>query len=520
MSIQAVAERVFNRRAYVKITLLIIMASSIAFQFLAAFMAVRLIPLSGAFIAWVFLACAFIVQAMRRLVSLNHVLSDRSPGDMPVEIMGLVISILMVLGIWKFRPLFNEIKRSKQAMSDKQDELLEINRQLEEEVTERRKVEKALKESELLYRHLYNDTPVMLHSIDHNGRLVSVSNYWIDTLGFKRSEVLGRRTSEFLTDKSRRYAEEVILPEFFRTGVCKEVPYQFVKKSGEILDVLLSAIAEKDDEGKIVRSLAVIIDVTERKKAQKEIEKLNIDLAERAVELENTNRELEAFSYSVSHDLRTPLTVIGGFSQLIQKLSGQNLDSQSLEYLDIIYSSTLSMEKLIDALLNFSMLTRVELHRKEFDLGAIAHMVAAELAITDPDRQATFLISKGVTANGDADLLRIVLENLLGNAWKFTSNQEEVTIEFGMMDAEGGQIYYVRDNGPGFAMDHADKLFTPFHRLYDKETEGHGIGLSTVERIIKRHGGKVWAEGEPGKGATFYFTLCFPERVEERPCQE
>jgi PAS domain S-box-containing protein len=180
-------------------------------------------------------------------------------------------------------------------------------------------MEEELRLSEERYRRLYNQTPVMLHSIDDDGRLVSVSDYWLETLGYERSEVLGRRTTEFLTESSRHYATEAILPDFFLTGSCKEVPYRFVKKNGEALDVLLSAIAERNDEGEVVRSLAVMVDVTDRKRAEEEIEQLNTDLAARAIALENANRELEAFSYSVSHDLRKPLTVISGYSQVIRE---------------------------------------------------------------------------------------------------------------------------------------------------------------------------------------------------------
>lgn len=376
------------------------------------------------------------------------------------------------------------------------------------EITEQKRVETELRRSEERYRHLYKETPVMLHSIDQDGRIVSVSNYWLNTLGFDRDEVLGRRTSDFLTEESRRRAEEDVVPNFFRTGSCKDEPYRFVKKNGEVLDTLLSAIAERNDEGKVVRSMSVIIDVTERKRAQEEIEKLNADLAARAAELENANQELEAFNYSVSHDLRKPLAVINGYCQVILELCGHSLDSQCREYMQQIYSGTRSMNQLIDALLKFSFLMHAEQHREDIDLSRIANIVAAELALAEPGRRVTFRISSGITANGDADLLQVVLENLIGNAWKYSGKQEEAVIEFGMMENEGKPAYFVRDNGAGFNMAHADRLFKPFQRLHSREAEGHGIGLATVERIITRHGGKVWAEGEPGKGATFYFTLC------------
>jgi PAS domain S-box-containing protein len=376
------------------------------------------------------------------------------------------------------------------------------------DITERKRAEEELRFSEERYRRLYNETPVMLHSIDHEGRLVSVSNYWLEVLGYERNEVLGRSPTEFFTEASRRYAEEVNLPKFFRTGSCRDVPFQFVKKNGEILDVLLSAIAERDDEGKVVRSLSVIFDVTERKRAEEEIEKLNTDLAARAIELENANRELETFSYSVSHDLRKPLTVMSGYSQMIMEMCGGSLDEQCREYLQEINDGTWRMNELIDALLRFSCVARNELHRETVDLSGIANIVTAELALAEPGRRVTFRIGEGITANGDAKLLRLVMENLLGNAWKYTAAKDDASIEFNVTDIDGKRSCYVRDNGAGFAMAEAEKLFIPFQRLAGAdEFKGHGIGLATVQRIVQRHGGRVWAEGEPGKGATFWFTL-------------
>ncbi len=231
-------------------------------------------------------------------------------------------------------------------------------------------------------------------------------------------------------------------------------------------------------------------------------------LEARALELESANRELEAFSYSVAHDLRRPLTTINGYCQVIRELCGENLDEQCRGYLREAYEGTLRMNQLIDTLLTFSRLAHAELHRETFNLSTMAHEIAAELEQSEPARRVTFRIAEGIQVNGDAGLIMVVMENLLGNAWKYTGAREEAVIEFGTADFDGKPACFVRDNGPGFAMADAEKLFVPFQRLPGSDQfKGHGIGLATVERIIRRHDGRIWAEGEPGKGATFYFTL-------------
>jgi PAS domain S-box-containing protein len=376
------------------------------------------------------------------------------------------------------------------------------------DISARKNAEEELRRSEERYRRLYNDTPVMLHSIDKDGRLISVSNFWLETLGYERDEVIGRRSTDFLTPASRSYATDVVLPEFFRTGTCKDVPYHYVKKNGETVEVLLSAIAERDREGNIIRSLAVMVDVTDRKRLDEEIYRLSTDLAARAYELELANRELEAFNYTVAHDLRKPLSVVNGYSQIIRELCSSNLDAECREYLREIFEGTCRMSRLIDTLLDFSRLAHAKLSRETVDLSAMAHEVCLELQFTASQRRVTFRVADGVTVDGDRNLLRVVLSNLLGNAWKYTESRQEAVIEFGLVEIAGKQTCFVRDNGPGFDMASAETIFTPFKRLATSEkSEGFGIGLATVERIIRRHGGKVWAEGEPGKGAAFYFSL-------------
>ena len=226
-------------------------------------------------------------------------------------------------------------------------------------------------------------------------------------------------------------------------------------------------------------------------------------------QLELANKELEAFSYSVSHDLRAPLRSMDGFSQALLEDYADKVDAEGKDYLHRIRGAAQRMADLIEALLALSRVTRSEVHRAPLDLSALAGAIAAELQQREPGRQAEWVIQGGLATEGDARLLRAVLENLLGNAWKFTAARAPALIEFGVWaGSDGWPTYFVRDNGAGFDMAYEDKLFGAFQRLHTQaEYAGTGIGLATVQRIIHRHGGRVWAEGAPGKGATFYFTL-------------
>jgi signal transduction histidine kinase len=241
-------------------------------------------------------------------------------------------------------------------------------------------------------------------------------------------------------------------------------------------------------------------------------ERASKDLEDANRELEGTNRELEAFSYSVSHDLRAPLRSIDGFSQILQEDYEGVLDEEGLDYLGRVRAASGHMATLIDDLLDLSRVGRRPLRREPFDLTRLVQEIAEELRASEPERNVEFVVGKGIRAWGDVSLLKVALENLLGNAWKFTAREEEARIEFGADKNPGpgflAPVYYVRDNGAGFDQTYADKLFGAFQRLHGQdEFEGTGIGLATVARIVHRHGGRVWAEGEVGEGATFYFTL-------------
>lgn len=252
--------------------------------------------------------------------------------------------------------------------------------------------------------------------------------------------------------------------------------------------------------------------VEERRQTEREVQRLNEELeqrvAERTEELERANKELEAFSYSVSHDLRAPLRAIDGFSQALMEDCADRLDDMGNDYLRRVRNAAQRMGVLIDDLLKLSRINRLELNRQEVDLSALAADVLRELCSHEPNRIVESRITSGLSDNCDPQLMRIALENLIGNAMKYSSRRERTVIEFGMRSRKGTSAYFVQDNGVGFDMAYANKLFGAFQRLHDaSEYPGTGIGLATVQRIIHRHGGHVWAESALDEGSTFYFTL-------------
>jgi light-regulated signal transduction histidine kinase (bacteriophytochrome) len=249
-------------------------------------------------------------------------------------------------------------------------------------------------------------------------------------------------------------------------------------------------------------------DITERRKAEEALAQQAQELARSNNELSAVNKELEAFSYSVSHDLRAPLRSVDGFSKAILEDYADKLDEQGKDYLQRVRAASQRMAQLIDDLLNLSRVTRSDMRCEPVNLSALAQTIAEELKKTQPGRQVEFVIKEGLTVNGDARLLKLVLENLLSNSWKFTAKHTSARIELGVERPDGKFAYFVRDDGAGFDMAYVEKLFTPFQRLHaPTEFLGTGIGLALVQRIIHRHGGRVWAKGEVEKGAKIYFTL-------------
>lgn len=381
------------------------------------------------------------------------------------------------------------------------------------DITERKRAEQALLESEQRFRKMADEAPIMLWMTDAHGKTLYANKAWLDYVGLTLEEYIGQfRFSRNVTHPD----DQNLAKETFTECVKKQQPYfqrmRYRRFDGEYRWISIAATPRFTPSGEFVGHVGICQDITDSKLARDNLKKFARELErrvdERTREIQAVNKELEAFSYSVSHDLRAPLRSIDGFSNIIASRYANQLDEQGKEYFRFIRENTQRMGQLIDDLLQLSRISRIELDLQEINLSEVAHDIIKYIQLNNPNRQVTFTISPNITAKGDPHLLRIVLDNLLDNAWKFTCKIEHATIEFSTYTEFDQTIYYVRDNGAGFDIKYANKLFGAFQRLHSMdEFPGTGIGLATVLRIINRHKGRVWAEGELNKGATFFFTL-------------
>ena len=375
------------------------------------------------------------------------------------------------------------------------------------DITERMRIEEELHKSEEKYRLLFQNAQIGMYRSKIDGSaFLDVNDKFAKILGFSREELLGTEGRIRWANPEDRGNMIKRLKEY--GGILTNYETQVLAKNGDIREVLAS-IELHPNEGSLDGTM---MDITERKKAEEEIKKLNESLErrvrERTNDLQISNKELEAFAYSVSHDLRAPLRTIDGFSHALLDDYDDKLDVQGKDYLRRVRAATQMMAQLIDDMLKLSRVTRTEMNIEKVNLTQIARSVIDELQKSQPERLINIKIADGLEDTADSRLMRVALENLLGNAWKFTGKQAEAVIEFGATKEGGRKVYFIRDNGAGFDMAYVDKLFAPFQRLHTmEEYPGTGIGLATVQRVIHRHGGRVWAEGQVGKGATFYFSL-------------
>jgi PAS domain S-box-containing protein len=341
-----------------------------------------------------------------------------------------------------------------------------------------------------------------------DGRIIEANPEFCRILGYTETEVLELTCEEITHPDDHEILRRLWENAKDGNRSASSIEERYLCKDGSMLWGRVSRDLFYDREGKPLYVLTVMQDISDSKWIEASLRESAVRLDSRVLELEAANKEMESFNYTVSHDLRSPLTSIGGFCELLLGLGKSHLDDQCKSIIRHICGTVRHMDQLIETLLNFSSISNREMNREKVNLSLMANTVAAQLKMREPHRQVEFIIVERAVAEGDAKLLREVLENLLGNSWKYTGKQEMARIEFGLRETNSSTTYYVRDNGPGFDMAQADSLFIPFHRLHSREDfAGYGIGLSTAQRIIQRHDGNIWAEGEPGHGATFYFTL-------------
>lgn len=357
---------------------------------------------------------------------------------------------------------------------------------------------------------LLGSMPDAILIVNAEGKIAASNAHAEKLFGYTTQELQGQSMAMLVPERFRKTQRQYYASYFSQRG--DRVPATTLElfglhKDGREFPIDMCTKPLAAENGLVVTS--AIRDITERKRTEHEIRHLNEELEQRAAELENANKELEAFSYSVSHDLRSPLQNIDGFSQILVEDYASRLDSEGRDCLQKLRGSCRHMEEIIEALLALSNMMRAELHIEPVDLSAMARAVVADCQQKDQNRIVDWVIAEGLVVEGDSQLLHVVLENLMNNAWKFTAKHPRARVEFGALpQADGVRAYFVRDDGAGFDVAQATNLFTPFKRFHAQEDfSGTGIGLATVQRVIQRHGGKIWADGAVERGATFCFTL-------------
>jgi len=434
------------------------------------------------------------------------------PPEMPNELTDILSKIKLGEAIKSYETIRRRkdgqniyVSLSVSAVYDAEGRILGAST-IARDITERKQLENLLKESEMQYRLLFetaNDGIVLLEKSE--GKIAHINPSVEKMLGYSAKESIGNKLQDvgLIIDNGDF---QITMKNLNKRGILRYNDVPVKTKSGK----QIYADTYLVDKAKFAQ--CNIRDITERRSKEKEIRLLNEDLEkrilQRTAQLNEANKELASFAYSVSHDLRAPLRGIDGWSLALLEEYGDTLDDQGRKYLQRVRTETQQMGMLIEDLLNLSQITRIEPQLMPIDLTAMASSIANRLQEENPQRNIEFIIQPALRANGDNHLINIVLTNLFDNAVKFTGKQFLPRIEFGKTEVDGGKAFFVRDNGAGFDMAHAPKLFGAFQRLHkSSEFPGTGIGLATVQRIIHRHGGRIWANAQIDQGATFYFTL-------------
>ncbi|MBN1538385.1 MAG: PAS domain S-box protein [Anaerolineales bacterium] len=379
------------------------------------------------------------------------------------------------------------------------------------DITERIKAEEGLRKSEERFRTVVESSPIGFFIVNENSVLDYSNHEMSAILGYPLNEIIGSNFQKFVDEESR----DLVYGNYVRRLRGEDVPdrYEFdiVRKNGEKRRIEMSVIPIEDSQGNI-NIAGQIIDITERKQAEEEIRRLNEELEQRVItrtqQLESANSEMEAFTYSVSHDLRAPLRAIDGYARILLEEYSSVLDNEGQRLFSVIRNNSQKMSRLIDDLLAFSRLNRTEMRISYIDMQGQVESLYQELLSPDERQWIEWIVNPLETVIGDPSLMKQVWSNLISNAVKFSSKQKKPVIEIGCTPKETETVFYIRDNGAGFDMHYAHQLFGVFHRLHnERDFEGTGVGLAIVQRVIQRHGGRVWGKGEVDKGATFYFSL-------------
>lgn len=465
------------------------------------------------------------VSNAKQLSVLNHakVITVQRRADLVIVIFLAISSVVLIVVLFSISEnLTRHISKFGEGVEiiaggnfdykvgiDTKDEIGWLSRSFDDMVSRLKESQTQLRDSEQKFRNLIESTPTGIAVSTPEGRVIEANPSLYKLLGYESEE-------EFLSLPATAYwhnpeERKKFRDELIEKGMVKDFEVRVRCKDGSILWVNVNTVAQKTENGVIC--ITSFLDITERKHYEEETKRLNEELAIRAAKLETANKDLEDFSYSVSHDLRTPLRAVDGFSNIILEDYWDKLDDEGRRVLNTIRDNTKKMGQLIDDILVFSRTGRMESVLSEIDMEALTKEIIEELKATFLNRNIHFDIKPLPSARGDRAMIRRVVTNLISNAIKFTRPKEAAVVEVGVTRDEGRgrkdeEVYYIKDNGIGFDMQYYNKLFGVFQRLHSSaEFEGTGIGLAIVKRIIEKHGGRVWADGKVDEGATFYFTL-------------